>query len=72
MKKKTITGTDLGGCPFCGGKIGASIDAAGSPDGVLHTMPLCETFTALEPQDFISAVLERRAAEASGDPDVRN
>lgn len=39
-------------CPFCGGQC-ATTD---KPLGVLHSLPLCERFGALEPVEFLHAV----------------
>jgi hypothetical protein len=55
-----LTGEDLGRCPFCGGDLAATI--LGSPDpGVIHSLPTCEKFDALEPIAFLRACRERKA-----------
>ena len=38
-------------CPFCGGKVAASK----ADSSVLHSVPPCEKFNAMEPDDFLHA-----------------
>lgn len=39
-------------CPFCGGQATAGYDAAGN-GVVTHTMPPCERFDALPPDEYL-------------------
>lgn len=41
-------------CPFCKGEVHAGSDAEGR-GGVLHTLPMCEKFEAMEPDVFMEA-----------------
>jgi hypothetical protein len=45
-------------CPFCKGDASAVETASGIP-GVMHTMPTCEKFDELEPDDYLHAVNAR-------------
>jgi hypothetical protein len=46
-------------CPFCGGRAMAMDE----PQGVMHHMPPCETFLALDPLAFLQAVNRWKAKE---------
>jgi hypothetical protein len=47
-----MVGHDLGACPFCGLHIAAEID-----DGaVMHALPTCATFDAMDALTFITEV----------------
>jgi hypothetical protein len=44
-------------CPFCGKELAYGLDKNGEPDGsIIHGMPMCLTFEALDPLAFITAV----------------
>jgi hypothetical protein len=51
-----LTAEDLGRCPFCFGKLAA----AAEPAAVIHSLPMCERFKALEPAAFLRAVRKAR------------
>jgi hypothetical protein len=53
---RTVAGTDLGACPFCGADISAAIEDG----GVLHMLPTCDRFDRLDALEFIVAVREER------------
>ena len=57
-----IKAQDLGTCPFCGKKIGFTVDTNNDPDGLVHEMPMCLTFEALDPLEYITQV--RNAEQA--------
>lgn len=40
-------------CPFCDGRVAADLTQ------VLHTMPICSEYEAMEPVEFITAVRKR-------------
>ncbi len=46
-------------CPFCEGNFSASEE----PPAVLHSLPVCSQWTALEPHEFLEAA--RHAREPS-------
>lgn len=51
-------------CPFCGGQVHAESECA--RPFVAHTVPVCPTFSRLDPQPFLEAcVAACRAAEKS-------
>ena len=53
---RSLVGTDLGACPFCGGNISAAIDEG----GMMHALPTCVRFDELGVLEFIVAVREAR------------
>lgn len=59
-----FTGEDLGPCPFCGKNVAYGINPVdGGPDSLLHELPTCPKFDALEADEFAKAMreeLERR------------
>ncbi len=59
-----LEGLDLEECPFCGGKLGATLDKNGRPDGLVHEIPFCEKFDKLDVIEFITAV--RKELEQKG------
>lgn len=58
-KKKSVHITDGVDfiCPFCKARCTTSLEHC----AVLHTVPMCEKFEQLEPDEFLKAVNERRA-----------
>ena len=54
----TIEAGDPRECPFCFGKL--HITTAPSRFGLIHSVPTCETFDRMEPDDFITAAARRR------------
>jgi hypothetical protein len=51
-------------CPFCGQELAYGVDEHGEPDGsILHGMPMCLTFEALDPLAFIAAVRNKIQTE---------
>lgn len=56
---KELRGIELDDpCPFCGGKLAATLDANDDPDGIVHSLPWCEKFEKLTPEQYI---IEREA-----------
>lgn len=51
----SIRTTPLGKCP-CGGEIFAT----DNPVGVMHTMPYCQAFNTLEPDEYLTYVRRKR------------
>lgn len=47
-----LVGEPLCTCPFCGGDVSVSYE----PPAVLHTLPVCSKYTALDADDFLVAV----------------
>jgi len=51
-----VRGLDLGRCPFCPqGELALSPE----PFAVMHTMPVCLTFAAESPIDFLRVCIKR-------------
>lgn len=55
MKKKTVIMEHLGTCP-CGKNIFVSVDDR----CVAHDAPLCEAFSKMDPEEFITYVRKSR------------
>jgi len=54
-----LQGEDLGPCPFCGLSIAFGVSPIdGQPDSLLHELPTCPKFDAMEAQDFATAMRE--------------
>lgn len=47
--------TASGTCPFCGGRFDVGYLESGKP-AVLHTVPYCSTYAALEIDEYLAAV----------------
>ena len=60
-----LVGEDLGACPFCGKNIAYGLSPVdGAPDSLLHELPTCVKFDALEIDEFAKALredMERKA-----------
>lgn len=51
--KTTVTAS----CPFCDGSFSDMCDPnTGKPEGLMHSMPMCEQFDTLGIADFLEAV----------------
>lgn len=55
-KQVVVKGDALGDCPFCGGEIAFSRDEGGTPDGMVHSIPMCEKFETMDALTFARAV----------------
>jgi hypothetical protein len=53
---------DIGRCP-CGQRIGANAETC----AVVHALPYCDAFMALEPDDFLEYVRKSRGIVAPGE-----
>lgn len=59
MSDEEFEAKELCNCPFCGMAIFESISPDdGRIDGLIHSMPMCEKFEKMEPDEFITAVRE--------------
>lgn len=53
-KPKTVRSVVHFRCPFCGLEASAGFGSNGRPV-VVHKMPMCERFEAMDPIDFLTA-----------------
>lgn len=51
---ETVNGLGKFDCPFCTGYFSISVKG-GEPNGVIHTLPLCNKFQDLSPDRFLEA-----------------
>jgi len=65
MSDDEFEARELCNCPFCGMAVFESLSPEdGHIDGLIHSMPMCEKFNEMEPDDFIVAVRKEMELQA--------
>lgn len=58
-------------CPFCGGHVSVGAPPDGVP-WIIHAVPTCGRFDALEPDEFMAAVNDRFMIDSLNRPKRRD
>lgn len=55
---------------LCGGRLGYTTDNAGEADGVTHSLPICQWFVDMEPDQLLAAARKRFGIKMPWDVDA--